>query len=110
MAGEFGHALVPIYITKKGTSTGTALSSVARLVFEFVVQKSTTATAITIGTTTGGVKLQAGDSISFNSIPAEYGPSQYDLSQFKAVSATASSVSINIVALVKRVQADNLTG
>lgn len=107
MANEFGHALVPIYITKKGTTGGTALSSVTQLVYEFVVQKSTVATAITIGTTTGGVKLQAGDSISFNSIPSKYGPSQYDLSSFYATSATASSVSITILALVKKAQATN---
>lgn len=107
MANEFGHALVPIYITKKGTSAGTALYSVSRFVFEFVVQKSTSATAITVGTTAGGVKLQAGDSISFNSIPSKYGPSQYDLSSFYAVSATASSVSINIMGLVKKSQATN---
>lgn len=105
MANEFGHALVPVYITKKGTSAGTALSSVSRLVFEFVVQKNTAATAITIGTTSGGVKLQAGDSISFNSIPSTYGASQYDLSQFYAVSNASSSVAISIVALVKRAQA-----
>lgn len=107
MANEFGHALVPIYITKKGTSTGRALYSVSLFCFEFVVQKSTSATAITIGTSSGGVKLQAGDSISFNSIPATYGPSQYDLSQFYAISNTASSVSVSVVALVKKAQAGN---
>jgi hypothetical protein len=107
MANEYGHALVPIYITKKGTSTGTALYSTSRLVYEFVVQKSTVATAITIGTTSGGVKLQAGDSISFNSISQKYGPTQYDLASFYAVSNAVSSVSINIMALVKKSQATN---
>jgi hypothetical protein len=71
------------------------------------IQKSTVATAITIGTTSGGVKLQAGDSISFNSISQKYGPTQYDLASFYAVSNAVSSVSINIMALVKKSQATN---
>lgn len=106
MANEFGHALVPILITKTAASAGTALYSVTRLVYSFVVQKSTAATAITLGTSSGGVKLTAGSSIAFDAMNEQHGQlMQYDLSQFKAVAAAASSVTLTVLAVVKKAQA-----
>jgi hypothetical protein len=107
MANEFGHALVPIYITVKAASAGTALYSVTRLVYAFTVQKSTVATAVTLGTSTGGVKLTAtSPKVDFPALMlGRNEPMQYDLSQFKAVAAAASSVAITVVAIVKKAQA-----
>lgn len=108
MANEFGHTLVPIVITKTASSTGTALYSVSRFVYEFVVQKNTSATSVLIGAGTGGVKLTAGSSISFNNVPTESaGPNQFDLSQFTVTAAAASSVVVTVLAIVKKAQANN---